>query len=82
MEDNKNSLPNNNAETLRAMASETSSAAITSEYTIEERDTITTLEEKLGLSWQEIFVANKDIMQDPNVLQPGMKLKIPKKIPD
>ena len=79
MEDNKNSLPNNNAETLRAMASETSSNVITSEYTIEERDTINTIEEKLGLSWQEIAEANKDVMQDPNVLQPGMKLKLPKK---
>jgi nucleoid-associated protein YgaU len=79
MEDNKNSLPNNNAETLRAMASETSSNVITSEYTIEERDTINTIEEKLGLSWQEIAEANKDVMQDPNVLQPGTKLKLPKK---
>ena len=79
MEDNKNSLPNNNAETLRAMASETSSNVITSEYTIEERDTINTIEEKLGLSWQEIAEANKDVMQDPNILQPGTKLKLPKK---
>ncbi len=79
MENNNNSLANNNAETLRAMASETSSPDITTEYTIEERDTIATLEEKLGLSWQEIVEANKDVLPDPKVLQPGMKLKIPKK---
>jgi nucleoid-associated protein YgaU len=79
MEDNKNSLSNNNPDTLRAMASETSSPDITAEYTIEERDTIASIEEKHGLSWQEIFEANKDVMQDPNLLQPGMKLKIPMK---
>lgn len=30
-----------------------------------------------GITWQKIFEANKDIIKDPNMIHPGMKIKIP-----
>ncbi|RBL93688.1 LysM peptidoglycan-binding domain-containing protein [Chitinophaga flava] len=30
-----------------------------------------------GVSWQDIYQANKDQIKDPNVIYPGQKLKIP-----
>lgn len=32
-----------------------------------------------GISWKDIYEANKDIIKDPNVIFPGQKLKIPLK---
>lgn len=52
---------------------------ITNEYIVAERDTIPELEKKLGLSWKEIWEMNKDVIQNPEELRPGMKLKIPAK---
>ena len=75
MEDQKSSV-NNNPDSLRAMASETSSL-IGSEYTVEERDTIPESERKFGLSWQRICEANKDVIKEDTFLQPGIRLKIP-----
>ncbi|MEO6069685.1 MAG: LysM domain-containing protein [Chitinophagaceae bacterium] len=52
---------------------------IASEYTIEERDTVADIENKLGISWQEIEAANKDVLQEGDALFAGMRLKIPTK---
>ncbi|MET6998968.1 LysM peptidoglycan-binding domain-containing protein [Chitinophaga defluvii] len=30
-----------------------------------------------GISWQDIYNANKDQIKDPNLIHPGQKLKIP-----
>lgn len=30
-----------------------------------------------GMTWQKIFEANKDILKNPDLIQPGQKLKIP-----
>jgi nucleoid-associated protein YgaU len=30
-------------------------------------------------AWKRIFEANRDIIKDPNLIQPGQKLKIPPK---
>lgn len=30
-----------------------------------------------GVSWKEIYEANKDMIKDPDMIQPGWKLKIP-----
>jgi nucleoid-associated protein YgaU len=32
-----------------------------------------------GLTWQDIFEANRDQLDDPDLIQPGQKLKIPSK---
>lgn len=32
-----------------------------------------------GISWKDIYEANKDTIKDPNLIHPGQKLKIPRK---
>jgi nucleoid-associated protein YgaU len=54
-------------------------STIISEYTIEERDTISDIENKFGLSWQEILDVNKDVIKEPNTLIPGLRIKVPNK---
>lgn len=70
----------NNAGALGAMASAAGSTGnILTEYTVEERDTLSEIGRKHGISWKEIYEANKDVIKDPDMIQPGWKLKIPNK---
>jgi hypothetical protein len=34
--------------------------------------------QRFGVGWKEIFEANKDQISNPDLIQPGWKLKIPK----
>jgi LysM repeat protein len=50
------------------------------EYEVQAGDTLSSIAKQIGhgqLSYQQIFDANKDILSDPNKIQPGQKLKIP-----
>jgi nucleoid-associated protein YgaU len=49
------------------------------EYTVEKGDNLSKIGKKYGLNWQDIYDANKDLIADPDLIQPGWKLKIPKK---
>jgi nucleoid-associated protein YgaU len=49
------------------------------EYTVVKGDSLSKIGEKYGVSWKEIFEANKDQVKDPDLIQPGWKLKIPAK---
>lgn len=49
------------------------------EYTVAKGDSLSKIGEKYGVAWKEIFEANKDQIQDPDLIHPGWKLKIPKK---
>ncbi|WP_125723713.1 LysM peptidoglycan-binding domain-containing protein [Flavobacterium ustbae] len=49
----------------------------TKEYTVEVGDSLSKIGKAYGVSWQEIFEANKDIISNPDLIQPGWKLKIP-----
>jgi LysM repeat protein len=46
-------------------------------YTVESGDNLTKIGEKYGIGWQAIFDANRDILSDPDKIQPGQELKIP-----
>jgi LysM repeat protein len=46
-------------------------------YTVEHGDNLSKIGAKYGLTWQQVFEANKDIISDPDLIQPGQELKIP-----
>lgn len=46
-------------------------------YTVVAGDNLTKIGEKYGLSWQQVFDANRDIISDPDKIHPGQELKIP-----
>lgn len=50
---------------------------ISREYTVEIGDSLSKIGKAYGVSWQDIFEANKDIISNPDLIQPGWKLKIP-----
>ena len=47
------------------------------EYVVAAGDNLTKIGKKYGVSWQQIYEANKDVIKDPDLIQPGWKLKIP-----
>ena len=49
------------------------------EYTVVSGDNLTKIGKKYGVSWKEIYEANRDQIKDPDLIQPGWKLKIPRK---
>jgi len=49
------------------------------EYSVVSGDNLTKIGKKYGVSWKEIYEANRDQIKDPDLIQPGWKLKIPGK---
>ena len=49
------------------------------EYEVVKGDSLSKIGQKYGVSWKEIFELNKDKIKDPDLIQPGWKLKIPSK---
>ncbi|WP_295126719.1 LysM peptidoglycan-binding domain-containing protein [uncultured Chitinophaga sp.] len=53
-------------------------AGQTSEYEVKSGDNLSKIAKNYpGVSWKDIFEANKDQIKDPNLIHPGQKLKIP-----
>ncbi|MDR1814462.1 MAG: LysM peptidoglycan-binding domain-containing protein [Tannerella sp.] len=46
-------------------------------YEVQKGDNLTKIGKKYGLTWQQVFEANKDKIKDPNLIFPGQKLIIP-----
>lgn len=46
-------------------------------YTVQAGDSLSKIGAHHGVSWQKIFEANRDMLDDPNKIQPGQELKIP-----
>lgn len=46
-------------------------------YTVQSGDTLSKIGGNYGVSWQSIFEANKDILDDPDKIYPGQELTIP-----
>jgi nucleoid-associated protein YgaU len=49
------------------------------EYTVKKGDSLSKIASNYGIRWKDIFEANKDIIKNPDLIQPGWKLKIPSK---
>ena len=52
---------------------------VTQEYVVVKGDSLSKIGQKYGVKWKEIYELNKDIIKDPDLIQPGWKLKIPTK---
>ena len=46
-------------------------------YTVQAGDTLSKIGEKFGVSWQSIYDANRDKLDDPDEIHPGQELTIP-----
>lgn len=49
------------------------------EYEVVKGDSLSKIGQKYGVPWKEIYEANRDLIKDPDLIQPGWKLKIPAK---
>lgn len=48
-------------------------------YEVVSGDSLSKIGRKYGVEWRDIYEANRDKIKDPDLIQPGWKLKIPKK---
>lgn len=46
-------------------------------YTVQAGDSLSKIGSHYGVSWQKIFEANRDMLDDPDKIRPGQELKIP-----
>jgi nucleoid-associated protein YgaU len=46
-------------------------------YEVVKGDSLSKIGSKFGISWKSIYEANRDIIKNPDLIQPGWKLKIP-----
>ena len=58
-------------------ASSSGSSGGGSTYTVQSGDTLSKIGSRHGVSWQKIFEANRDKLDDPDKIQPGQELTIP-----
>lgn len=49
------------------------------EYEVVKGDNLSKIGKKYGLGWKEIYEANRNLIKDPDLIQPGWRLKIPRK---
>lgn len=54
-----------------------SSSGSGSSYTVQAGDSLSKIGSKYGVSWKEIFEANRDKLDDPDKIHPGQELTIP-----
>ncbi|MDQ3805436.1 MAG: LysM peptidoglycan-binding domain-containing protein [Acidobacteriota bacterium] len=47
-------------------------------YTVQKGDTLSEIGQRLGVAWRDIFEANRDQLNDPDKIQPGQNLRIPR----
>ena len=49
------------------------------EYEVVKGDSLSKIGQKFGVAWKEIYEANRNVISNPDLIQPGWKLKIPQK---
>jgi nucleoid-associated protein YgaU len=50
------------------------------EYEVVSGDSLSKIGQRLGVAWKDIFEANRDQIKNPDLIQPGWKLKIPRNL--
>ncbi len=58
-------------------AGSSSSGGAGSTYTVQSGDSLSKIGSHYGVSWQKIFEANRDKLDDPDKIHPGQELTIP-----
>lgn len=53
--------------------------ATTTEYEVVKGDSLSKIGKQFGIAWKDIYEANRNIISNPDLIQPGWKLKIPQK---
>lgn len=48
------------------------------EYEVVSGDSLSKIGQRYGVNWKQIYEANRDQIKNPDMIQPGWKLKIPK----
>ena len=72
--------PENNPAPYNEQVNEGKAGGIVGEYIVEEKDTINDIARKYGMSIEQILAANPGLDEPADLVKPGMKIKIPKKI--
>ena len=49
------------------------------EYEVVKGDSLSKIGQKFGVAWKEIYEANRNVISNPDLIQPGWRLKIPQK---
>ena len=62
---------------LNINAPESSSSGSGSTYTVQSGDSLSKIGQRYGVSWQKIYEANRDKLDDPDKIFPGQELTIP-----
>lgn len=55
------------------------SSAVAREYEVVRGDNLSKIGKKFGVEWKEIYEANRNQIKDPDLIQPGWRLRIPEK---
>lgn len=55
----------------------TAPEAAANTYTVQSGDNLSKIGKNYGVTWQQIFEANRGILSDPDKIQPGQELTIP-----
>lgn len=71
----------NNKAPYNEQVNQGKAGGIISEYIVEEKDTLRDIARKYGLSIEEILAANPGLEEPSDMVRPGLKICIPKKMP-
>jgi LysM repeat protein len=70
----------NNKAPYNEQVNEGKAGGVITEYIVEEKDTIRDIAIKYGVSIEEILAANPELNEPADMVKPGMKISIPKKM--